>query len=396
MSLARPELQKLADDFPERTSWAIDEILNELHWSASVRARNQIALPAFPKVLVPLGKRIVDFDSSGRVVAIGESEAKTAQRKQAKPRVASRGFDLNPTPFNLGPTRGRAKPQFQPAPGSLEPITLGLGGESEEPDAAAPIEESAAPEERSDAIQVTLSAETKAEIAVGASEVVDFRMELTSEAKPLAMSLAATAKVDVKIVVMISAESDVIEVIKEKERALDPPTAGEPRYGYFLMKGLRPGLCRLAVTFCQGGSVLGVIGLAVEVVDAGARSLSASGSATAEARNPADDDKLTLLIEQRNDGGQMFYEYTLHSESLGLQYRKLRSKPLLDRGGGVAASLEKFVENIQREGHGGVEEQGRRHAARTPDARPRCQPVSRTLRSGRSCASSGRCATRSN
>ncbi len=262
-ALHRPELQKLADDFPERTSWAIDEILNELHWSASVRARNQIPT-GVSEGPGPAGKRIVDFDSSGRVVAIGESEAKTAQRKQAKPRVASRGFDLNPTPFNLGPTRGRAKQQFLPAPGSWEPITLGLGGESEEPDAAAPIEENAAPEELSDAIQVTLSAETKAEIAVGASEVVDFRMELTSEAKPLAMSLAATAKVDVKIVVMISAESDVIEEIKEKERALDPPTAGEPRYGYFLMKGLRPGLCRLAVTFCQGGSVLGVIGLAVK------------------------------------------------------------------------------------------------------------------------------------
>ncbi len=344
------ELQKLADDFPERTSWGIDAVLNELDWAASGSARNQRP-SGVSEGPGPSGKRIVDFDSSGRAVAIGENEPKTAQHKQAKPRVAfskSKRFDFNPTPFNLGPTRGGPKPEsgLPPLPGPLDSITAGIGRKSEEADTAAPIEESAAPETQSAAIQVTLSAETKAEIAVGASEVVDFRVELTSGAKPLAMSLAAAAKPDVKIVVMISAESDVIEVIKEKERTVDPPTAGEPRYGYFLVKALRPGLCRLAVTFCQGGSVIGVIGLAVAVVDAGARSLSASGSAIAETREPADDDKLALLIEQRNDGGQMVYEYTLHSETLGLQYRKLRSKPLLDRGGGVAASLEKFVENI--------------------------------------------------
>jgi hypothetical protein len=58
----------------------------------------------------------------------------------------------------------------------------------------------------------------------------------------------------------------------------------------------------------------------------------------------ADDDKLLLLVEQRTEGGQVFYEYFLHSEKLGLIHR-VRSKPLLDRGG-LAASTLAFVERI--------------------------------------------------
>jgi hypothetical protein len=66
----------------------------------------------------------------------------------------------------------------------------------------------------------------------------------------------------------------------------------------------------------------------------------------AEPRDAVDDDKLALLVEMRSDGGQFFYDYVLHSEALGLPYRRLRSKPLLDRGGGPAATTTAFVERI--------------------------------------------------
>jgi hypothetical protein len=51
-------------------------------------------------------------------------------------------------------------------------------------------------------------------------------------------------------------------------------------------------------------------------------------------------------VEQRVEGGEIFYQYILHSETLGLPYKKLRSKPLLDRGGGPAATALAFVERI--------------------------------------------------
>jgi hypothetical protein len=103
---------------------------------------------------------------------------------------------------------------------------------------------------------------------------------------------------------------------------------------------------RLAVVFRQGGSDLGIIGLAVAVVEAAANAERAQGNATAAPRDLADDDKLALTVEQRVEGGKVFYQYILHSEALGLPYRKLRSKPLLERSGGPAATVLAFVERV--------------------------------------------------
>jgi hypothetical protein len=113
---------------------------------------------------------------------------------------------------------------------------------------------------------------------------------------------------------------------------------------------VRPGVSRLAVLFRQGGTDLGVIGMAVEVVASGARPDRSQGTATAAPRDRADDDKLALVIQQRvetrNGQAEISFEYILHSEALGLDYRKLSSKPLLDRGKGPAAAVEAFVERI--------------------------------------------------
>jgi CHAT domain len=205
-------------------------------------------------------------------------------------------------------------------------------------------------------IEVTLSAETKAHIEVDAKARVSFQIELTAEAMPLAVSLAVAAKSDVPIVVSLSAENDAIEIVSRHECRVDPPASGQPRAGFFTVKGVRPGVSRLAVAFRQGGSDLGVIGLVTEVVPPGARWQSlirrfllgekAQGQAVAAPRDIADDDKLTLLVELRAENKHFFYEYTLHSEALGLEYRRMRSKPLLDSGGGPAATVLAFVERI--------------------------------------------------
>jgi hypothetical protein len=341
----KSELQRLADESPERKSWPIDLAMDMHEWTSSGSSRNRRLISAPAGQQGPAASRIVDFDASGRITAIGERGAEVALPVESRPRTrrprgsGSTSLDLEPTPLDLGPMRGPRASDIRKPPGPL----LEEDREEAHDDIERPPKGTA---EQATTIQVTLSADTKAEIQVGAKEVVAFRIELTSEATPLGVSQGTAARPDVKIVVSLSAENGAIEVVEQRERELDPPATGQPRDGYFLVRGVHPGLCRLAVSFRQGGSDLGIIGLAVEVVDAGAKPLPARGSAAAEARDYADDDKLALMVEQRCEGGQIFYEYTLHSEALDLPYRRLRSKPLLDRGGGLAASTMKFVERI--------------------------------------------------
>jgi hypothetical protein len=85
-----------------------------------------------------------------------------------------------------------------------------------------------------------------------------------------------------------------------------------------------------------------------------AKEAKAKGEAIALPRDLVDDDKLALIIEQRVehrvDGNkvydQIYYQYTLHSEALGLPYHCVRSQPLLDNGGGPAASMIAYLERI--------------------------------------------------
>jgi hypothetical protein len=345
------ELERLAAEHPERRDWSIERAMEMHEWMASGSARGgQPLVGGAGGSSGPASARIVDFDISGRIAAIGEREdliphaaAVGASTDVAAAVDADSGDDFAPTRgsgggrddtgagatpdsdggYHLGPMRGRGR--------GLPPAPAVGAGPGLQPAAE---------------IEVTLSAECRAEIGVGASARVPFQIELTSEAMPLAVSQPARAKKDVPIVVSLSAENDAIEIVRSHEFTVDPPGAGQPRTGFFTVKGGRPGVSRLAVAFRQGGSELGVIGLAVEVVQAGASAEKAKGQAVAAPRDVADDDKLALLVEQRVEGGQVFYEYTLHSEALGLPYRRLRSKPLLDRGGGPAATALAFVERI--------------------------------------------------
>jgi CHAT domain len=307
------ELGYLANfyEFPDRKKWTIERAVNMHELTSSMTSRGRRpAGPVLSRVVDfdtagLIAGRVVDFDAAGRIVAIG------LHRDMG-------GSCGGPTDspeylFDLGPTRGVRGPQ--PAADATE-------------------------------IDVTLSAQTKAEIKVDATELVDFQIELSSEAVPLSVLKTARAKVDVPITVSLTVENDAIEIVRDPERTVDPPAPKQPRTGFFLVKGIRIGVSRLAVVFRQGGTDLGIIGLAVQVVEAAPRAERAQGNATAASRDFADDDKLALIVEQRIESGEVFYQYILHSEALGLPYRKLRSKALLDRGGGPAATMLAFVERI--------------------------------------------------
>ena len=289
------ELEQLAEERPERKKWTIELAMSLSEGMSSRTSLNRRLTGPAHGHYGPAAARIVDFDAAGNVVAIGEQEAATWP----------------------GAPRG-------------EPMR----------DARAAVPVPAA------GIEVTISAETKSQIQVGANEPVDFRIELSSEAMPLAVSKAVQANNNQPIVVSLTAENDAVQILRDREYTVDPPVPRQPQRGFFLVKGSRVGVSRLAVAFRQGGTELGIIGLAVEVVEAAASSERAQGNATAAPRDFADDDALLLIVEQRVEGGELFYQYILHSEALGLPYSKLRSKPLLDRGGGPAATVLAFVERV--------------------------------------------------
>jgi len=268
----------------------------------------------------------VEFDAAGRVVAVGEREdmiPHAAVVDKAPRAVPAMDVDLGS--IDLGPMRGG----------------LGGGQRSIRKTPASPPMPAPAAE-----IEVTISAEAPVEIGLGARARVPFQIELSGEAMPLAISQQTRARKDVQIIVSLSAENDAIEIQRTQNFSVAPPTPGQPTTGFFTVKGIRLGVSRLAVAFRQGGSELGVIGFAVEVVQPGASTVKSQGRTIAAPRDVADDDKLALIVKQRLEGGQVFYEYTLHSEALGLPYLEVRSKPLLDRGGGPAATALAFVEHI--------------------------------------------------
>lgn len=334
------ELRQLAKGHPDRKGLPVERALDMHAWTPSGTTRGR--RPSGPERgrQGPAAGRVVDFDATGRIVAIGERED-IVPRQSAEPHGPSSSKGAFLEEYEFAAMRRGNSDWGEPLDIGAPPPTAGApgvgGGESgAQPRGPGPAAE----------LDVTLSAETKGEIQLGATELVEFRMELASEASPLAVSQRATARPDLAVVVSLSIENDAIQILKHQEHTLDPPAPGQPRVGFFVVKAVRAGVSRLAVTFRQGGSELGVIGLAIEIVDGEARFTAARGTTAAAPSDPADDDALALLVEQRVDAGQVFYQYILCSEALGLPYRRLRSKPLLDRGGGLAASTLAYVERI--------------------------------------------------
>jgi hypothetical protein len=348
------ELHYLADQHSEQWSSSITMATGMHEWSSSGRAHSGHFIGPQPGDVGPAAGRVIDFDSLGEIIAVGEwmdmipreamaEAAEPAASLEVEAPLEAGGEDTSLI-IDLGPMRGGA--------GAGDTLSVPSGGAS--PGADVPLPAGAEPAmanggagaEADADIEVTLSAETESEIEIGAEKPVRFRIELAAEATPLALSQNRKADPNTPIVVSLSAESPCIEIVQEGPYTFMPPKPGEPRRGIFLIKGVREGVSRLAVTFRQGGSELGVIGLAVEVVARPAAAVAVQGNATAAPREVADDDKLALIIEQRTADGETYYQYILHSEALGLQYRPLRSKRLLDRDGQPAASPTAFVEHI--------------------------------------------------
>lgn len=345
----RHELDQLETTHRQLLDGLLQDALELHEWSSSARARGGRPIGApHPGRDSPATGRIVDFDAAGQIVAVGEYRDRlvewtevaepgapndTVRNDLAVP-AAHQDRESPLETFDLGPMRGGYHGNIASAE-PAEPREVIDGAAPARIDLVEPAE-----------IEVVISAETKSEIEIGRSQRIDFRIEFSEDALPLAASAAATARSDVPIIILLSVENEALGIVGSGEMKVFPPASGQPSVGNFIVKGLKAGVVRLAVTFRQGGSELGVIGLAVEVVANGAKERSAQGRATATPADPADDDKLAVMIEQRAENGRVFYRYTLHSEALNIQYEAFDSKPLLDRGGGAATIAQAFVERI--------------------------------------------------
>ena len=178
------EWESLAKEFPGRKKWTIERAMEMHEWTSSMTSRNGRPTSPRPGQSGPAaGGRIIDFNALGHIVAIGEQHAEGDG--------GSRGQKDHPDfPSELGSMRGVREPRT-----------------------SAPATE----------IEVTLSAQASREIQVGATESIDFRIELSSEAMPLAAWQDARAKADLPIVVSLRAENDVIEIVQNREHTVNPP-----------------------------------------------------------------------------------------------------------------------------------------------------------------------------
>ncbi len=197
-------------------------------------------------------------------------------------------------------------------------------------------------------LQVFISAQMQEELEVGSVDLVDFRIELFGEARPLRHALDGPVEVeaDRTIRVLLSTFGDAIQAAGERIQQVDPPRSGRPTVGAFEIQALEPGSAEIALHFRQGGTQLGAVHFSVSVVPEARHQKPAQARITAEPRDRDDDEVLVLLIEQRKEGGAIHYEYRLHSEALGFNYLPLSSAPLRDRGGGAAATTQAYVEWI--------------------------------------------------
>ncbi|HEY6922982.1 MAG TPA: CHAT domain-containing protein [Steroidobacteraceae bacterium] len=319
------EIERLAVRFAADLDISLEGAADLHEWKSSGTSRNGRLLGTSGRGLGPTAERVVNFDLAHRVIGVDELGAGAAGADGSMVRTPDGAAPAGTLP-NLGPLRG----------------VSGLGPPRAPPPAASPVASAAAPLK----LEVILSAEAQSAVAIGAIARVPFQIDLSSEALPLSTAVAATMDPGSPVRVVLSAQDTAVHIEGASEREILPPSQGQPSGGVFMVKGVTTGIARLAVGFWQGGSQLGVIGLSIEVVSGTATSHWNRTQAVAVPRDLTDDEMVEILIDRCEDGGRLYYEYTLHAEGLNVPWVKLRSKPLLDRGGGPAQGVLQFVERI--------------------------------------------------
>ncbi len=347
----REEFDDFITDDPELLATPTALAVEMHEWTSSGVTRNRRPAAEWSGASGPAALRTVDIDVEGRVRGIGDlagtgANGGSSDRWDADDLLGelgeARGGHTGTVGVGHGTGTDEAGTVLEGGTDLLDELGEQRGGTRGGD--TGPV--GAGRQPATDEIRITLSADTEAEIDLDQQKMVFFKLELTSEARPLAHSTEAAARKDEDIVVSLSVENDRIECLTAEPQTVPPPGPGSARTGFFEIRAVQAGPCRLAVRFRQGGTDLAVIPLTVEVVEHGADGHKASGEAPAAPRDPEDDDKLALTVEQRSDGGQVFYEYVLFSEPFDFHGRKFHSQPLKDRGDGPAATIQAYVKRM--------------------------------------------------
>jgi len=200
-------------------------------------------------------------------------------------------------------------------------------------------------------VDVELSAQGPAELAIGAENAIEVQVALAGIVPPLARSAASLARVAAheQIAVLLTIRGDAVQVVDSPLVRLDPPTAAKPASNWgFRVRALREGSVQVALVFRQRGTELGTITFPLRVVAANPSGRRIAGQAAAAKTDPADRSAVLLLVDDAPLPGGFAYRYRLVCDALGWDHVEFQSPLLKEDGGNAAANARRYVESVYR------------------------------------------------
>ncbi|MBA2671672.1 MAG: hypothetical protein H0U67_14980, partial [Gemmatimonadetes bacterium] len=283
--------------------------------------------------------RLVAVDRKDRAVAIGEPAAEPSagfRPRPAAPPPAATGPDLGG--FRSG-RRSASDPQPEAsAPEEAPGAGFGIAPPEGVGDSAP---------ETGGMLDAVLSAEGPAEVQVGASALLDVRLEAAEGARPLAHAVSAAVSTEEPIRVILSLGDSSVEAVGPRILSLAPPSRGRPTLSSFEIRAVAEGPARVAILFRQGATELGSVSFELEVTTGAPSTARVQSSDVAEPTPPPDEPTMTLLILEHQVGDEVRYRYLVDSDELALQYAEFQSASFLSRGSQGATPLD-FVRSIYR------------------------------------------------
>lgn len=333
--LRMDELAVLGGRLADRAGWPIDEALGLDDAVVSPCEREPVTravLLAAPDA--PWSRRRVQLAADGRIVAVGEVGVP----------APGRGIGIRAgLPAWMG-----ALPES-----GVESVDLGTfrsGGGSQpvgaEPAAAGDLLAAVTP-----VVDVELSAQGPAELAVGREGAIEVQAALAGAVAALASSLPASVRVraDDRIAVLLSIRGDAVVAVDAPLFRLDVPTAARPASLWaFAVRAERVGVAQVAVVFRQGGTELGSIVFPLRVVAAKPGAGRVGGQVVAAGIDPADRGGVLLLVDDAPLAGGCAYRYRLVCDALGWDHVEFQSPLLKDADGGAVANARRYVESVYR------------------------------------------------
>jgi CHAT domain len=284
---------------------------------------------------LPSVGRAVAYDASGEPVSVGETVP-------AVPEEAVTGEEE----ATGSPAPGMEPWLPEPAPRSAEPppdlgALRGAGQPPEPPPGPAA--------EPSPMVDAVLSAQVPAQVVVDKDNAVDVKVELAIEATPYARAVSATIREDEEIAAILTGFDWRKLFVEDRVLRLATPKAGRPSIGAFVVRGREAGPTNLTVLFQQGGSELGQLSFALDVVaEATGDPVQLEQDTTSAPREEEDDRVVALLIDEEEEGGRIRYRCIVTSDLLGLDNAQYFSDFVQARAGSVGSAALGYVRSIYR------------------------------------------------